>query len=50
MHSFLWLAILLVIFWVVARIFLAVTGAMLHLLWIVALVCFIIWAVGRFTR
>jgi hypothetical protein len=47
MNSLIYLAIVLVILWVVARVFLAVTGAMLHLLWIVAVICFVIWIFKR---
>ena len=47
MNSLVYLAIVLVILWVVARVFLAVTGAMLHLLWIVAVIFFVIWIFKR---
>lgn len=49
MNSFLWLAILLIVVWIVARVFLAVTGAMLHLVWIIALVLLVIWAARKMT-
>lgn len=47
MNSLVWFAILLIIIWVVARVFLAVTSVMLHLLWIVGVILFIIWLVKR---
>ena len=49
MNSLIWIAVLLVIIWVVARVFLAVTGALLHVLWIIAIIALIIWAVRKFT-
>jgi len=48
MNSFLWIAILLVVVWVVARVFLAVTGAMLHLLWVIGIILLIVWLVKKF--
>jgi hypothetical protein len=48
MHTFLWLAVLLIVIWVVARVFLAVTSMFLHLLWIIGVVCFVIWLIKRF--
>ena len=50
MNSLIYLAILLVIIWVVAVIVVKVTGFFLHLLWIAAVVLFIIWVIGKFTR
>ena len=47
MHTFLWFAILLLIIWIVARFALAITSAMLHLVWVIAVVCFIVWLVKR---
>jgi uncharacterized membrane protein len=47
MNSLIWFAILLIVIWVVARLFLAVTSAMLHLLWIIGVILFIIWLVKR---
>jgi hypothetical protein len=49
MNNLIWLAVLLVIIWVVARVFLAVTGALLHVLWIVAVIVAIIWLIKRVT-
>ncbi len=50
MNSLVWFALLLIIIWVVARVFLAVTGAFLHLLWIVAVILFLVWAFTKITR
>ena len=49
MNSLIWIAVLLVIIWVVARVFLAVTSALLHVIWIIAIIALIIWAVRKFT-
>jgi ABC-type iron transport system FetAB permease component len=46
-HSFLWIAILLVIIWFVARVVLAVTSVALHLLWVLAIIAAVIWFIGR---
>jgi hypothetical protein len=45
-HTLLWLAVLLVVAWVVLRLALAVTGVALHLLWIAGLVMFVMWLIG----
>jgi hypothetical protein len=49
MRSLLYIAILLIVIWVVARIVGFVAGALLNLLWIVALVLFVIWLFGLLT-
>ena len=51
-HSLLWLAILLIGLWVLARVILAATALALalHLLWIVAVIVAIIWLVRRVSR
>ncbi|HEX5521728.1 MAG TPA: hypothetical protein VFX29_08510 [Longimicrobiaceae bacterium] len=49
MRSLIWIAILLVVIWVVARLVGFVAGALLNLLWIVALVLFVIWLFGVIT-
>jgi len=46
-HSFLWIAILLVVIWVVARVVLALTSVALHLLWVLAVIAIIIWLIKR---
>jgi hypothetical protein len=50
MNSLIYLAILLVVIWLVAVIVVKVTGFFLHLLWIAAVVLFVIWLIGKFTR
>ena len=45
MRGLLILAVFLVIAWVILRIALAVTGAVLHLLWIAAIVLAVIWLI-----
>jgi hypothetical protein len=45
-HSLLWIAVLLIVIWVMARLTLAVTSLALHILWIVAVIMIIIWLIG----
>ncbi len=47
MHTLIWFAVVLIILWIVARVFLAVTSALLHLLLIVAVIVFGIWLYHR---
>ncbi len=47
MNKLLGLAVFLLILWVVLRVALAVTGAFLHLLWIVAIVLAALWLLGK---
>ncbi len=47
MNSLVWIAIVLVVAWIVLRLALALTGGLLHLLWIVAVIMFVIWLVGK---
>lgn len=47
MNSLIWFAVLLLIIWIVARVFLAVTGALLHVLWILAIIVAIVWLIKR---
>jgi hypothetical protein len=49
MNSLIWFAVALAILWVVARVFLAVTSALLHVIWIVAIILLILWLVRKFT-
>ena len=49
-HTLLWLAIVLVIAWVVLRVALAVTSVALHLLWVAAIVMFVIWLINQMRR
>jgi hypothetical protein len=44
-HSLLWIAVLLIVIWVIARLTLAVTSLALHILWIVAVIMIIIWLI-----
>jgi hypothetical protein len=48
-HSFIFLALVLMVVWVVLRVALAVTGVALHLLWIGAIICAIVWVVRQFS-
>lgn len=43
MHSLLWIALVLLVLWVVARVIGFVAGVALNLLWIVALVLLVMW-------
>lgn len=43
-NNLLWIAGLLLVLWVVAAVTKFVVGAVLHLLWIVALVLLVMWA------
>jgi hypothetical protein len=47
MSKLLSLAVLLLIVWVILKVALAVTGAFLHILWILAVILFVIWVVGK---
>jgi hypothetical protein len=47
MNALVWLAVLLIIAWLVLKLALAVTSGMLHLLWIAAVIMFIMWAIGK---
>ena len=46
-HALIFLAVILVVIWIVARLVLAVTSLALHLLWVVAIVLAIVWIIGR---
>ncbi len=48
MNSLLWLAGVFVLIWIVAVVLMKVTGFFLHLLWIAAIVLFVIWLVRKF--
>jgi len=41
------LAIFLLILWAVLKLALAVTGVFLHILWIVAVILFVFWLIGK---
>lgn len=46
-HALIFLAILLVVIWVVARVVLAVTSLALHALWVLAIILVIVWLFNR---
>jgi hypothetical protein len=46
-HPLLWLAVVLIIIWVIARVALAVTSAFLHLLWVIAIIFLIVWLIKK---
>jgi hypothetical protein len=47
-HSYLWIAVALVVVWILARVLLAVTSFFLHVLWIAALAFLIVWLAKKF--
>jgi hypothetical protein len=47
MNALIGIAIFLLILWVVLRLALAITSGLLHLVWIVAVVMFVLWIVGH---
>lgn len=47
MNNLLWIAILLIILWVIASVTKFVVGAVLHLLWVLALVLLVIWVIRK---
>jgi len=49
-HSLVWIAVLLIVIWVLARVVLAVTSVALHLLWVVAIIAAIVWIYRRVTH
>ncbi|MDQ3119085.1 MAG: hypothetical protein M3Q89_05885 [Verrucomicrobiota bacterium] len=49
MHTLVWWALVLIVLWIVARVFLAVTSALLHVLLVVAVIVFAIWLYNRMT-
>ena len=46
-HALIFLALVLVVIWVIARVVLAVTSVALHGLWALALILVILWFVNR---
>ena len=46
-HALIFLALVLVVIWVVLRVALAVTSGVLHLLWIGAIIFAIIWLINH---
>jgi ABC-type polysaccharide/polyol phosphate export permease len=47
MHYLIWIAIALAVIWVVARVIAGIAGVLLNLLWIVAIIVFVVWLIGR---
>lgn len=47
MNVLLGIAVVLLIIWLVAKLALAVSGALLHLLWIIAIALVVIWLIGK---
>ena len=47
-QSLVWIAVALVVIWILARVVLAVTSFFLHLLWIGAIIFVIVWAAKKF--
>lgn len=40
-------AVILIIAWVIFWLALKITSGLLHVLWVVAIVCFILWIIGK---
>jgi hypothetical protein len=49
MRNLIWIAIALVVVWVVARVIAGIAGALLNLLWILAIIIFVVWLFGVLT-
>jgi len=47
MSKLLGLAVFLLILWVILWVALKITGLFLHLLWVAAIVLFVVWLVGK---
>lgn len=47
MDNLIWIAIVLFIIWIVASFTKVVAGALLNLLWIIALILLVIWAIRK---
>jgi hypothetical protein len=47
MNALVWLALVLVVAWLILRLALALTSGILHLLWIAAIVMFVLWLFGK---
>ena len=47
-NNLLWIAGLLLVLWVIAAVTKFVVGALLHLLWIVALILLVVWSYRKF--
>jgi hypothetical protein len=49
MRHLIWIAIALVVIWVVARVIAGIAGVLLNLLWILAIIAFVVWLFGMLT-
>ncbi len=49
MQHLIWIAIALVVIWIVARLIAGIAGLLLNLLWIIAIVAFLVWLYGVIT-
>jgi hypothetical protein len=49
MRHLIWIAIALVVIWIVARLIAGIAGLLLNLLWIVAIIAFVVWLWGVLT-
>lgn len=49
MRHLIWIAIALVVIWVIARLIAGIAGALLNLLWVLAIIVFIVWLFGVVT-
>jgi ABC-type polysaccharide/polyol phosphate export permease len=47
MHYLIWIALALAVIWVVARLIAGIAGVLLNLLWIVAIIVFVVWLIGK---
>ncbi len=46
-HALIFIALILVIIWVIAKVTITVTSVALHLLWVVAVILAVVWLIGR---
>jgi hypothetical protein len=49
MRNLIWIAIALIVIWAVARLIAGIAGALLNLLWILAIIAFVVWLFGIVT-
>jgi hypothetical protein len=49
MRNLIWVAVALIVIWAVARLIAGVAGLLLNLLWILAIIAFVIWLFGILT-
>lgn len=49
MNYLIWIAVALAVIWVVARVIAGIAGALLNLLWIVAIIVLVVWLFGVLT-